>query len=83
MSLQLLCPRVELPLCELFIKVLLQYHLHHHQILWLEGDTIPHRLMGLNIWSSVGGSLWEVYGTFRMWSLAEGNMSLGAEFEGF
>lgn len=38
--------------------------------------------MYLNIWSSVGGSLWEVYGTFRMWSLAEGNMSLRAEFEG-
>lgn len=68
MSLQLLYPRVELPLCELFIKVfccsIIFITTIPNIVAWKR--HIPHRLMYLNIWSSVGGSPWEVYGTFRM-----------------
>lgn len=49
MSLQLLYPRVELPLCELFIKVFVAVSSSSppYQILWLERDTSH---MGSCIW---------------------------------
>lgn len=42
----------------------------------------PHRLTCLNPWSVTFGTIWEGCGTFRRWSLAEGNGSLRARLGG-
>lgn len=32
---------------------------------------VPHRLMYLDAWSPVGGTVWASHGTFKRYSLAE------------
>lgn len=39
--------------------------------------------MCLNTWITVGGPVWNAYGTFRAWSHAGGSMSLAVVTEGF
>jgi hypothetical protein len=47
-----------------------------------EKCTLHCRLMDLNTWSPLDGSVWGSYRTFRMWSLTRGSMAWGRWWEG-
>jgi hypothetical protein len=68
-------PRMDKVLSSVYIKPFMVV-----AMVWM--GSVPHRLMYLNTWFPVGGTVWKAMEqTIRKWSLAGGSTSRGLDFD--